>query len=159
MSVQPLDRARLARLIEDEAALLDDFVALLKREESLLIDAQTDALLELAEHKTRMYRRLQFLSDERSRLFAASRLALNNDTMRRALAQDAAATSCWERLIELARDASERNRINGQLISERMQNNQQALTILMAAASQPSATYGPDGQARPQLSGRRFGSF
>ncbi len=152
------DRQVLARLLREESALLLDFVSLLKREEHLLMEGQTDSLLELAEQKTRMYRRLQFLSDERARAFARARVEPDDEAMKRALAGDDAALEDWEQVVGLARQASEQNHINGRLIGERMQNNQQALTVLMAAASQPGATYGPDGQSRPHLSGRRFGS-
>ena len=158
MSEQPLDRQQVARLLADEVSLLDDFIVVLKREESLLLDTKTDALVELAEQKTAVYRRLQFLSDQRSRLFAAARLELNDASMSAALANDATALANWQKLLELAAEAAQRNQINGKLISEKMQHNQQALTVLMAAASQPGATYGPDGQSRPHLSGRRFGS-
>lgn len=138
--------------------MLTDFVALLAREEQLLVDGKIDPLLELAEQKTLLYRRLQFLSDERSRIFAAARVELCDEAMLQALAGDTAALANWQQVIVLAREASDRNQVNGRLISERMQHNQQALTVLMAAAAQPGATYGPDGQSRPHLSGRRFGS-
>ena len=154
-----LDAPRLGRLLQDEVALLGDFVTLLKSEESLLLDAQTDALLALAEQKTLLYRRLQFLSDERARLFAAARLELNDANLRKCLAGNTPALDLWQRIIVLADEARSRNQLNGRLISERMQDNQHALAVLMAAAEQPAATYGPDGQSRPFLSGRRFGSI
>ena len=138
--------------------MLSDFVSLLEREQSLLLDGETDALLEMAEQKTRMYRRLQYLSDERARLFAGSRQPLDAAAIRQALSEHATALTDWDQVVRLARQASEQNQINGRLIGERMQNNQQALTVLMAAAAQPGATYGPDGQSKPHLSGRRFGS-
>ncbi len=152
------DRQFLTRLLQEESALLGDFVALLKQEEALLLDGQTDALLEMADRKTALYRRLQFLSDERSRAFAGVRVTLDDASMRRALHGAPDALGDWDRVIDLAQQAAEQNESNGRLISERMQHNQQALTVLMAAAAQPGATYGPDGQSRPFISGRRFGS-
>ncbi|MCB1886673.1 MAG: flagellar protein FlgN [Rhodocyclaceae bacterium] len=158
MSERLPDRQFLSRLLQEESALLDDFVALLKQEEALLLDGQTDALLEMADRKTALYRRLQFLSDERSRAFAGVHLTLDDASMRRALQGAPDALRNWDRILDLAGQAAERNTSNGRLISERMQHNQQALTVLMAAAAQPGATYGPDGQSRPFISGRRFGS-
>lgn len=158
MSIHPPDRQRLGRLLHEEHGLLGDFVALLAREEKLLLDGEIDALLELAEQKTSLYRRLQFMSDERSRIFSAARLEHDAASMRKALAGDQAAQTLWSEVVERAREARERNQRNGHLITERMQHNQQALAVLMAAASQPGATYGPDGQARPHLTGRRLGS-
>jgi flagella synthesis protein FlgN len=63
----------------------------------------------------------------------------------------------WDAVVALAGEAKERNRINGQLITERLQNNQQALTTLLAAAEHPQI-YGPDGQSRPTASSRNLGS-
>ena len=148
----------LATLLHEEAAMLNDFVSLLEREQSLLLEGQTDTLLDMAEQKTRMYRRLQYLSDERARLFAGVRQTPSDGAIRQGLSDHRTARDDWEKVIRLAQRASEQNQINGRLIGERMQNNQQALTVLMAAAAQPGATYGPDGQSRPFLSGRRFGS-
>ncbi|MCB1907734.1 MAG: flagellar protein FlgN [Rhodocyclaceae bacterium] len=148
----------LATLLHEEAAILHDFVALLEREQSLLLDGETDALLDMAGQKTRMYRRLQYLSDERSRLFAGARQQPSEAAIRQLLSAHTTALADWENVVRLARQAGEQNQINGRLIGERMQTNQQALAVLMAAAAQPGATYGPDGQSRPYLAGRRFGS-
>jgi flagella synthesis protein FlgN len=63
----------------------------------------------------------------------------------------------WTKLLILATEARELNQINGQLIALHMQNNQQALAVLMAAANQ-AMTYGPDGQQRGSGSGRSLGS-
>ena len=147
------DLARLARVIEDEAALLTDFVALLGREEGLLVEGQTDALLALADQKTQIYRRLQFLHDERCRTAARFR----EGGLQAALAAAPAAAARWDEVLSLAAEAQRRNIINGQLIAERMKHNQAALSVLLAAAEQPQL-YGPDGQSRPTARGRPLGS-
>lgn len=146
------DLARLARVIDDEATLLTDFVALLEREEALLVEGQTDTLLGLAEQKTQIYRRLQFLHDERSRLSARFR----QGGLKAALAAIPAAAR-WDEVLALAAEARRRNTVNGQLIVERMKHNQAALSVLLAAADQPQL-YGPDGQSRPTARGRPLGS-
>lgn len=148
-----LDLSRLQRVIDDEAALLGDFVRLLEQEESLLVEGQTDVLLALADQKTQLYRRLQFLHDERSRIVARSRPA----DLPGLLAQSPAAATAWNGVLELAAEAQRRNGINGQLIAERMKHNQAALSVLLAAADQPQL-YGPDGQSRPTSRGRPIGS-
>lgn len=147
------DLARLTRVIEDEAVLLTDFVALLEREEGLLVEGHTDALLALAEQKTQVYRRLQFLHDERSRV--ASRFRQGG--LQGALAAAPAAAARWNEVLSLAAEAQRRNGTNGQLIAERMKHNQAALSVLLAAADQPQL-YGPDGQSRPTARGRPLGS-
>lgn len=147
------DLLRLQRVIEDEASLLADFVALLEQEESLLVEGQTDALLTLANQKTQVYRRLQFLHDERSRIAARFR----QPNLKAVLAAMPAAAARWEEVLSLAAEAQRRNGVNGQLIAERMKHNQAALSVLLAAADQPQL-YGPDGQSRPTARGRPLGS-
>lgn len=147
------DLTRLQRVIDDEAALLGEFVALLEQEERLLVDGQTDSLLALADQKTQVYRRLQFLHDERTRIVSRSR----QPDLQTLLTQAPAAASGWSKVLELAAEAQRRNAINGQLIAERMKHNQAALSVLLAAADQPQL-YGPDGQSRPTARGRPIGS-
>lgn len=147
------DLTRLQRVIDDEAALLGEFIALLEQEERLLVDGQTDSLLALADQKTQVYRRLQFLHDERTRLVSRSR----QPDLQTLLAQAPAAASGWKKVLELAAEAQRHNGINGQLIAERMKHNQAALSVLLAAADQPQL-YGPDGQSRPTSRGRPIGS-
>lgn len=151
------DTSRLHRLIEEQAALLQDFVRLLEQEESLLVSGQTDALMALADQKTQVYRRLQFLHDEQMRALACRQASTLQGLMEHAIQKLPAALARWHQLLALAADAQERNRLNGQLISERMKHNQAALSVLLAAADQPQL-YGPDGSARPSARGRTLGS-
>ena len=153
-----IDRTRMARLVQDENVLLRDFVALLGQEQALLLDGDVDALMALAGKKTQLYRRLQFTADERTRLLAAARLKPDAEVMRRILEGNPAALAQWQDTLDLASEAHALNALNGRLITQRMQHNQQALAVLLAAAEQPAATYGPDGQSRPHVSGRHFGS-
>jgi flagellar biosynthesis protein FlgN len=148
---------RLARLVQDEHAGLQGFVALLQKEQALLIAGQIDALTTLAEEKTTRYRSLQHLSDERIMMFARVGAKVSNDNIRAVLGASPESLRMWDEVVALAGEAKERNRINGQLITERLQNNQQALTTLLAAAEHPQI-YGPDGQARPTASSRNLGS-
>ena len=157
MAIDPGFAQRLARLIQEEHAGLQGFIGLLQREEALLIATQIDALATLAEEKTALYRALQRLSDERVVMFARLGAAVNDANIRVVLADLPDALATWESVVSLAAEAKERNRVNGQLITERLQNNQQALSVLLAAAEHPQI-YGPDGQSRPTSSGRLFGS-
>lgn len=157
MAIDPGFAQRLARLIQEERTGLQGFIALLRREEALLIAPQIDALASLAEEKTALYRTLQRLSDERVVMFARLGAAVNDANIRVVLADLPDALGAWQEVVSLAAEARERNRVNGQLITERLQNNQQALSVLLAAAEHPQI-YGPDGQSRPTSSGRLFGS-
>lgn len=148
----------MARLVQDENVLLRDFVALLGQEQALLLEGDVDALMALAGQKTQLFRRLQFTADERTRVLAAARLKPDAAVMQAILEGNAAALANWQESLELVAEARSCNNLNGQLITQRMQHNQQALAVLLAAAEQPAATYGPDGQSRPHLAGRHFGS-
>ena len=157
MSTQQPAKIRLLTLLADEAAQLRGFVDLLAREEALLLEGQTDALLALAEEKTTRYRKLQRINDDRSHLLAQLGLKPSDETIRSLCGNAANATAHWDTVLELAREAQARNARNGVLITERMQHNQAALTTLLSAADQPQL-YGADGQSRPTGSGRRLGS-
>lgn len=148
---------RIALLIEAEAIQLREFIDLLGREETLLISGDTDALLSLTHDKTDRYRQLQRLHDDRALLLG--RLGLNNS--------DASVRSCcahlprvlarWDEVLELAAQAKARNELNGKLITDRMQHNQAALSVLLSAANHPQL-YDADGQSRPTGGGRILGS-
>ena len=156
MTIQNTDHLRLHALIIDEAAQLRGFVDLLVNEERLLVEGQTDALLAVAEEKNQRYRQLQKLGDERTRLLTRIGQPVSDASIRALCANAPAALASWDTLLQLAREARDRNARNGVLISDRMQHNQAALTTLLAAANQPQL-YGPDGQSRPAGSGRSRG--
>ncbi|MBS0370436.1 MAG: flagellar protein FlgN [Proteobacteria bacterium] len=148
---------RLAILIGEERAGLQQFLALLQREEELLVAGQIDALTLLAEEKTSQYRALQRLSDDRTVMFTRAGARVTNENIRLALGGLPEALANWDKVIAMASEAKERNRVNGQLILERLQNNQQALSTLLAAAEHPQI-YGQDGQSRPTGGSRHLGS-
>ena len=128
----------MARLVQDENVLLRDFVALLGQEQALLLEGDVDALMALAGQKTQLFRRLQFTADERTRVLAAARLKPDAAVMQAILEGNAAALANWQESLELVAEARSRNNLNGQLITQRMQHNQQALAVLLAAAEQPA---------------------
>jgi flagella synthesis protein FlgN len=90
-------------------------------------------------------------------MFARLGAKVSDENIRIVLADLPEALTAWHDVIDLAAEAKERNRVNGQLITERLQNNQQALSVLLAAAEHPQI-YGPDGQSRPTASRRLFGA-
>jgi len=149
--------ARLAQFIDTEATLMRRFVALLEREEALLIAGETDALLALTREKSELYQQLQRQHDARALLLGRERLE-NTDTSLRALCRAMPETlSRWDEILSLANEARSRNEINGKLITERMQHNQAALSVLLSAADQPQL-YDAEGVARPTGRGRHLGS-
>lgn len=156
MSLQP-ELLRLVQLIDNEAVLLRGFIALLEREEALLLAGDADALLPLTREKTERYHQLQRIHNDRALLLGRLRQP-NTDAAIREVCQPLPDTLArWEEIHALAREAQNRNALNGKLISERLVNNQAAMSILLEAASQPPL-YDAAGSARPAGRGRHLGS-
>ena len=156
MTLSP-DVHRLVALIDGEAMLLRGFLALLEREEALLVAGETDALLTLTHEKAERYHQLQRIHDDRALLLGRLRKP-NSDTSIRELCGALPATlTRWDEVLDLARRAQARNQSNGKLITERMQHNQAALSVLLTAADKPQL-YDAAGMARPTGRGRHLGS-
>ncbi|HRP65268.1 MAG TPA: flagellar protein FlgN [Thauera sp.] len=153
----PADQQRLALLIEAEAIQLREFIALLEREESLLVAGDIDALLALTQDKNERYRRLQRLSDDRALLLGRLGRTPSDAAIREICAKLPRVLARWEEVIELAGKARDRNDLNGKLIVERMAHNQAALSVLLTAADQPPL-YDAEGHSRPIGGGRMLGS-
>ena len=128
----------VAAPLREEFEALQAFVGLLRREQALLTEGNIEALPLLTAEKSALAGRLGQLSGDRER--AAPTPGMEG----------------WQSLVDLAAEARALNETNGKLIALRMQHNQRALAILMAAADQ-DVVYGPDGQQR-MGSGRSFGS-
>lgn len=153
----PADLQRLALLIEAEAIQLREFVAILEREEALLVAGDTDGLLALTQDKTERYRQLQRLHDDKALLLGRLGRGNADEAIRELCAGLPRVLARWDEVLELARSAKERNALNGKLINERMQHNQAALSILLSATNQPQL-YDAAGQTRPSGGGRILGS-
>ncbi len=106
---------------------LQRFVDILRREQDALAGGNIDALPPLIAEKTALAERLNRIS--------AAEAAQYRD---------------------LVSEASALNEANGKLIALRLQHNQQALNVLLAAAN-TVATYGPDGQQHSGVGSRILG--
>ncbi|CAM5462751.1 flagellar protein FlgN [Thauera mechernichensis] len=153
----PAELQRIALLVEAELLQLGDFLALLDREEAVLIKGDTDALLAIANEKNERYRQLQRLTDERSRLLGRAALTSADAAMRTLFGNLPRVLVRWDELVSAARQARDRNALNGKLILERMAGNQAALSILLSAANHPQL-YDADGLSKPTGGGRMLGS-
>ena len=156
MPQQP-ELQRLAGLIDSEAALLRAFVALLEREEALLIAGEADALFALTDEKTDRYRRLQRLHEDRALLLGRMARPATEASIRELCASLPDTLAYWDEIRELAREAQRRNALNGKLVAERMRHNQAALAVLLTAADRPQL-YDAGGMARTTGAGRHLGS-
>jgi flagella synthesis protein FlgN len=155
----PPELVTIGGLLDREFRALQSFVELLRREQALLTGGSTDSLAVLAEEKLQAATELSDFSASRDSKLIHSGLQPGRAGMDAWTATPAGAgyRQQWLRLLELTAEARTLNDTNGQLIGVRMHNNQQALSILLAAADQ-AVTYGPDGQQRAAAGGRSLGS-
>lgn len=156
MSLQP-ELQRLVQLIDSEAVLLRGFLAVLEREEALLIAGDADGLVALSQEKTERYHQLQRIHDDRALLLGRLRRPNTAAAIYELCDPLPDTRARWDEILNLAREAQTRNALNGKLITERMQNNQAALSVLLNAAQQPQL-YDAAGMARPTGGGRHLGS-
>lgn len=137
--------------LQQELDVLDQFVALLQREQRALVDADAPALPAIAQEKLRLGEQLNRLAGTRLAAVAAAGFATDTAGTRQWLAQQPAAiVLLWDQLMDRARAAQQLNQTNGKLIETRLQHNQQALNALLQAANQ-AGVYGPDGQPQPGM--------
>jgi flagellar biosynthesis protein FlgN len=154
-----MPRGLLAGLIDQELQSLRTFVALLGREQDLLGQGAVEPLSALAAEKSMLVASLTRLAAARDVELAQLGLPAGRAGMA-AWVGGKADTSCqadWNQVLALATEARALNETNGKLIGLHMQDNQQALSVLMAAADQ-AVTYGPDGQQKAGSGGRSLGS-
>jgi flagellar biosynthesis protein FlgN len=141
----------LAETLAAEAAAVAVFVQHLKDEQAALEAGNADALPDLVERKSAAVRALAPLSAVRNAALAGDGLPTDRAGIEAWLTKrpnDLAVRQGWQKLQALASEAQELNRVNGELIRLRMQNNAQALEALINAATRQEL-YSADGQATP----------
>lgn len=148
----------LAALSAERTALLG-FVALLEREQGMLVKNLTDQLLELSEQKSADALNLNKLGEARRTLLQENLPQASAGAIRSWLqAHNPKGLSVWEEILSLAERAQRLNQANGELIQMKWRRNQQMLTVLSNAVNKANL-YGPDGQTSfSPGSGRSLGS-
>lgn len=147
----------LLRTLQTEADAVARFADLLRQEQNTLATGDVDALTPLIQQKNSVAAELTAFAQQRNALLAAEGLAPDRAGIEDWCARHPANTdvsTAWSRILLLARDARELNRVNGELIQIRMQHNAQGLEALLGA-SRSLELYGPDGQTAAH-SGRRI---
>lgn len=150
-------RARFVQAIDAELASLERFRELLQREQALLIAGDTDALLALTSSKAELHQQLQRQHDALTLLLGQHGITASAATIRQICEGLPEVLQRWDSILDLGAEVKALNDLNGKLITERMQNNQAALSVLLSAADQPSL-YDAGGAARPTGRGRHLGS-
>ncbi|GAB4115010.1 MAG: hypothetical protein Fur0026_00240 [Sideroxydans sp.] len=146
--------AEIQRNFETESKGLRQFIALLEREQQMLLSPEVSPLLELATEKTRLADNLAANARQRQKILPSAPGAA--ETWLKKNAPDAC--DAWHDLLALATRARQMNQTNGELIQVRLRYNQQALHALISASQQAAGVYGPNGQPSLGGSGRTLGS-
>lgn len=147
----------LQTLLTDEASAVDAFVRLLGSEQQALQDGNLEALPGLTEQKSAAVGQLARLGQLRNQLLQRTGLPVDQAGLRAWAGSDAGRSALIDRILTLAAEARELNRLNGALIATRLQQTQGALDILMRSQT-GGGLYGPDGQTALRGSYRFFDS-
>lgn len=160
---QPAEPGRTAIVEEVEAEVyaFGELCRILLAEQACLLRNDVDALLELAEIKSRTVERLSELAASRAAHLGDRGLLPNSAGMQQWLdsqpsADGAELDQAWGRVLALATEARALNNVNGGLIALRVNHGQAALSTLQAAAKRHSV-YGPDGQSDFRPANRALG--
>lgn len=155
---QSVSPGLLAALTAERAALAD-FVALLEREQGMLVENRTDQLLELSEKKTTDALSLNELAEARRSMLQKNLPQFSADAIHAWLGKHSLeGLAVWQEILASAKRAQQLNHTNGELIQMKLRHNQQSLAVLSNAVNKANL-YGPDGQ--PSFSpgsGRSLGS-
>lgn len=146
----------LLRTLTAEADAVLRFVELLKQEQQTLASGDVDAITPLISQKNVLATDLAVLAKQRNALLAVGNFAPDRagiDAWCEHHPEKNKVRTAWSRVLSLASEARELNRVNGELIRIRMQHNSQSLEALQGA-SRPLNLYGADGQTVGQNSRR-----
>lgn len=139
----------LLELLAHETKLVGEFIAKLTVEQEALKQGAMESLAAINTRKLELANLLNAAESERNTALVKSGFVGDRGGMLNWLAKhdkESAVAREWKRLMELAAEARELNRLNGKLIDLRLQATNQALNAL-TLAPQRSTLYGPDGHA------------
>lgn len=145
--------------LRDELSLIHTLIELMKGEQRMLIDADTDGLTAITPQKNQLIGQLAALSQQRHQQLGAAGFAPDDASMQAWLdgQADPDAASLWQDLLAATREAKELNRVNGMLITKHLNNTQQLINAMRTpAGSQEATVYGPSGQTTSAAPSRRF---
>lgn len=136
----------LKQFLSVQQTHLQQLTDLLAQEQELLGVGSIDgkALETIAKEKAQHFSALQENEQKRRTLQTNQGLGERREGADK-LAQIAGCTDTWQKILELAREVSRQNQLNGELIQHRLQHNQQMLNIIREAAGTP--LYGADGKS------------
>ncbi|OZI75208.1 flagellar protein FlgN [Bordetella genomosp. 12] len=142
--------AALARCLETETALIEQFLSALQAESAALLDRKAaQALQDAAQHKEALADQLVAASQERDRILAAMALAPGHAGTDAAAGAHAELAPLWQRLQDHAAQARDANQRNAILLEVNLRYTEQTLQALRRLGSQNTTTYDAQGRGRP----------
>lgn len=142
--------------LEAEAATIQQFVDLLQLEQVALSTGKIEDLPAFVDKKAELVARLNALATQRNQSLAEQGFAADRAGVESWCAkypQEKGVVKAWRRILSLANEARELNRLNGELIQIRMQYNAKALEALQGGKNSFDL-YGPDGQSTAPIKRR-----
>ena len=143
-----------------EVVAIQQFVSLLKLEQTSLSNGNIDNLPEFAEQKSKFSVHLNSLAEQRNTALATQGFAADRagiEAWCTKYPEEQNARKAWQKILSLAGEARELNRLNGELIQMRLQYISKALEALQSG-NKSLDLYGPDGQSTPADNRRIYGA-
>lgn len=136
--------------VSEEQQHIGSLIELMKQEQQLLVAADANGLAELTPRKNTFLQALAELSARRHAALVAAGCEGSEAGMEPwlAVSGNPEVRAQWEKLLTLAREAKELNRVNGMLINRQLAHNQGMLNALrLPAGPDAGGVYGASGQA------------
>jgi flagellar biosynthesis/type III secretory pathway chaperone len=157
----PTQVTLLAKILQEEGATLERFLALLYEEEAALLGNDPSAVEAVIQRKNELAEKLQGFERQKVRVVATT-VAGGEAAQRAILAKWQTLPPLlphWEEARRLAQLCQAQNQKNGTILREKQQLIQQALSLLLGTEAQ-LATYDGSGLTRAPLGGisRKIGS-
>lgn len=129
-----------------ELSGLRSFLALLEREQGMLVENLTDQLVDLSAQKSSAAVALHKLAETRHALLQRHIPQQNVQSIKSWLGLHCKeCLPVWLEIVTLSQRAQQINQANGELIQMKLRHNQQALSVLINAVNK-SGVYGRNGQ-------------
>lgn len=138
---------RLLDHLTEENQLMDDLLALIKREQSLLVTNNIKEIQHVLDSKAKHVSDLAKLAHQRHLTLATTGLQADESGMQCWLDQNTGTdvSNAWQKLLLKVQSAKECNRTNGLLINTQLNRNQSTLNVLRGS-NNTGNFYGPNGQ-------------
>ncbi len=154
--------ATIESLLQASHVVLGEFLVVIEAERQCLGQGKVEALQAITSQKSALATRLAELDNQLDAALVAKSHPAGRPGVERWLSTLPASgnqpfQATWKAILERAATAKQANEINGKLIATLMQQNQQALGVLLSDTGE-SNTYGADGQRNSSAGRRNLGS-